>query len=203
MKSNLMREIRASLAAPAAQPPTPIRPAAPQRPAVPWLAYLSAAACLVVALLSTFQLTNLRGQHERDTQQLTLLQARVDQQEHSSNEARAQLALTQSQIADLLAPNAERYPVQQGLVARSNGRIILALQRLATPPKGKVYQAWVLRKGAKTVAPSITFSPDASGLALVELPGSAADLVAVAVSVEPTGGSKAPTSTPAFVRPLS
>ena len=91
----------------------------------------------------------------------------------------------------------------RGLVARSNGRIIIALQRLPALPKGKVYQAWTLRRGAKAVAPSITFTPDPSGLVFVELPGSAADLAAVALSVEPMGGSKAPTTTPAFVRPLS
>jgi hypothetical protein len=38
---------------------------------------------------------------------------------------------------------------------------------------------------------------------LVELPESAGDLAAVAMSVEPAGGSKAPSTKPAFVRPLS
>jgi hypothetical protein len=52
------------------------------------------------------------------------------------------------------------------------------------------------------VAPSVTFVPR-PGLTLVELPESADGLAAIAISVEPEGGSKAPTSTPAFVRSLS
>ena len=109
----------------------------------------------------------------------------------------------EGQVADLLAPDAERFPVQRGAVVRGNGRILIALQHLPKPPAGKVYQAWTLHKGAKAVAPSITFSPDAGGAVLIELPERSADLVAVAVSVEPAGGSKKPTSTPSFVRPLT
>jgi anti-sigma-K factor RskA len=85
----------------------------------------------------------------------------------------------------------------------SGGRVYLALRGLPAPPPGKVYQAWTLRRGAKAVAPSITFNPDPSGITLVELPEPASNLAAVALSVEPAGGSEAPTSTPAFVRPLT
>jgi len=216
MKSAIMRHVRAAadvppvtVPAPGSTPaPPPASPGAPVatlpvRSRAPWLAYLAAAACLAVAFLSTFQLSNVRAQHEQDVQQLTLLRAQVDQQEVAANEARGHLALTQSIVADLLAPGAQRFPVPRGLVARSNGRIVIALQHLPALPKGKVYQAWTLRRGAKAVAPSITFTPDTSGLLIVELPGSATDIAAVALSVEPTGGSKAPTTTPAFVRPLS
>ena len=58
-------------------------------------------------------------------------------------------------------------------------------------------------KGAKGVAPSITFRPDARGTALIELPEAASNLAAVALTVEPAGGSKQPTSKPAFVQKLS
>jgi anti-sigma-K factor RskA len=184
MRNALLREIRSGLDAPQARP-------APQ-PRVPWLAYLAAAACLAVAFLSTFQLNDARAQHAKDAQLLVALQARLDKQQ-----------VAQSVVADLLAPGTQRFSVPRGLVARGNGRVIIALQHLPALPKGKVYQAWTLRRGAKSVEPSITFTPDASGLLIVELPGSAADLAAVAMSVEPAGGSKAPTTTPAFVRPLS
>ena len=59
------------------------------------------------------------------------------------------------------------------------------------------------REGAKAVAPSITFTPSADGSAIVAVPPISAPLAAVAISVEPQGGSKAPTSTPTFIRPLS
>jgi anti-sigma factor RsiW len=195
MKNALVAAVRAGEAsAPPAAPPSPS--AAPALPRVPWLAYLAAAACLAVAFLSTAQLNNVRAQHEADVRQVAQLQAQLQAQ--ASTEARARALL-----AEVIAPSTQRYPVPQGLVARGNGRIILALQHLPALPKGKVYQAWTLRRGAKAVAPSITFTPDATGTLLVELPESAGDLAAVAMSVEPAGGSKAPSTKPAFVRPLS
>jgi anti-sigma-K factor RskA len=66
-----------------------------------------------------------------------------------------------------------------------------------------VYQAWTLAPGAKTVSPSLTFVPDRNGFVVVSLPQSVGDVSAVAVSVEPTGGSKAPTTKPLFVQPLT
>ena len=189
MKNAIMREVRASL-----QPATPkAEPSAlPVVPRVPWLAYLAAAACLTVAFLSTSQLSAVRTQHERDVKQVAQLRAQLDRQQR-----------TEAILAAALQPGADRFPVGLGLVARSNGRIILAMQHMPAPPKGKVYQAWTLRRGAKGVAPSITFTPDASGTLVVELPGPAAGLAAVAVSVEPEGGSTAPTGKPMFVRSLS
>ena len=80
---------------------------------------------------------------------------------------------------------------------------ILLSSPLPPLPKGKVYQAWTLPKGAKAVQPSLTFSPNADGVAVVALPVDASKVGAVAVSVEPEGGSKTPTTTPTFVRPIS
>jgi anti-sigma-K factor RskA len=71
------------------------------------------------------------------------------------------------------------------------------------PPKGHVYQAWTQHVGAQKMAPSITFMPDRSGVALVSLPMNASAIAAVAVSVEPEGGSKAPTTKPEFVVKLT
>jgi hypothetical protein len=50
------------------------------------------------------------------------------------------------------------------------------------------------------MTPSVTFAPE-GGVVLVRLPQSATNVAAVAVSVEPTGGSQQPTTTPiALVR---
>jgi anti-sigma-K factor RskA len=106
-------------------------------------------------------------------------------------------------VTDLVASDAHRYDVAQGAVVVRGDRVYFALSRLPALPKGKVYQAWVLPKGAKTVQPSVTFVPNADGIAVVAVSADAAKLGAVALSVEPEGGSKAPTSRPTFVRPLS
>jgi cell division protein FtsB len=174
-----------------------------RRARTPWWIPAIAAAAVVIAAVSTWNAAVLRTRTDDLGHQVALLQAQVNTQESSANEARAQLALEQSHLADLVAPDAARFPISSGVVVRGDGRIVVALRRLPPPPSGKTYQAWILHRGAKAMTPSITFSPDPSGLALIELPGSAAGITTIAVSVEPIGGSKAPTSKPLFVRSLS
>ena len=198
LRSRVMDAVRAS-----ATPTTPAKVTAlaeRRRPTATWIAYAAGAA---LAIFWAWNLGTLRSENAANQRQLALLQARLDAQDRSANEARAQLLLEESRLADLIAPGAARFPVQGGVVVRSGGHILIALRHLPALPKGKTYQAWILRRGAKAVSPSITFAPDATGLALVELPGSAGHVAAVAVSVEPEGGSKQPTSKPNFVRSLS
>lgn len=103
-----------------------------------------------------------------------------------------------AEIADLASPQAQRYAVPHGEVIRAGGHLYIALRGAAQPPAGKVYQAWTLPRGAKRMVPSSTFVP-ARGSVLVRLPVDARSLGAVAMSIEPAGGSKQPTSAPAFV----
>jgi len=201
LRSRVMDAVRAS-AAPTT-PATVTALAERRRPIATWIAYAAAAAAFALAIFSTWNLGTLRSENAANQRQLALLQARLDAQDRSANEARAQLVLEESRLADLIAPGAARFPVRDGVVVRSGGHLLIALRHLPALPKGKTYQAWILRRGAKAVSPSITFAPDATGLALVELPGSAGHVAAVAVSVEPEGGSKQPTSKPNFVRSLS
>jgi hypothetical protein len=201
MKNAIMREVRGASPTPAPAP-APVA-ALPERPRAPWLAYLAAAASLAVAFLATFQLNDVRTGRRQDQQQIAALQAQLTAQQRAVANAQTALSAQRAAIADLAAPGAERYAVDNGVVARANDRIVIALQHVPALPKGKVYQAWTLRRGAKAMSPSVTFSPDASGSAIVALPGAASDLTVVALSVEPEGGSKAPTSKPVFIRPLS
>jgi anti-sigma-K factor RskA len=141
-----------------------------------WPAYSAAAACIaIVAVLSTL-----------------LLNARLNR-EHAQRATQAQT------VADLTAPDAKRYFFTGGEVLSRDGRLYLAMHALAAPPPGRVYQAWTLRKGATSMAPSITFTPTQSGVAVLRLPVSAMATAAVAVSVEPEGGSKEPTTKPIVV----
>ncbi|MBV8151570.1 MAG: anti-sigma factor [Candidatus Eremiobacteraeota bacterium] len=125
-------------------------------------------------------------------------------------DAQRQLMQTRTQaradaqlVAELRAAGAQRYAVPGGEILKASDRVYLVMNALAAPPKGRVYQAWVLPPGAKAVSPSITFVPDAQGFVIVSLPESAATVAAVAISVEPPGGSRAPTTKPSFVRPLT
>jgi hypothetical protein len=185
MKSRVMAAVRTGTA-PTSQPSNVARPARP------WFAYGLAAAAVVVAVFSSIDDAGMRSRVSDQTQTIATLQSQ-----------NANVAALERRLALVVAPGSKRFAVPSGEVIESGGHILIALSGFPAAPSGKVYQAWTLSRGAKTVAPSVTFTTDASGHALVELPESAANLVAVAVSAEPPGGSKAPTSKPAFIRTLS
>jgi anti-sigma-K factor RskA len=199
MKSRIMKEIRATSnpataprTAPAVAPLQPRPAPAPPR----WPAMVAAAAAVVVAAVALLSSLSLRNEVAASRAHDALLQAQV-----AASQAR--VASLESQVADLTAPDAKRYAVAGGQVIARGSRIYIALNALPKLPPGKVYQAWTLANGAKTVAPSITFVPSAGGGAVVALPPQDKQIAAVAVSVEPEGGSKAPTSKPIFIRPLT
>jgi anti-sigma-K factor RskA len=147
-----------------------------------WPAYAAAAACLAVALGSS------------------IYDASLYQELRSLRRDNAQLTAVLSQIA---APGSHGYRVAGGEVVRNGSHLYLAMNALPALPKGKVYQAWTLKAGAAAMTPSVTFVPNGSGVAVIALPVNASHLAAVAVSVEPAGGSKQPTSKPAFVLTFS
>jgi anti-sigma-K factor RskA len=148
-----------------------------KRPQVPrvWLAYAAAAACLAFAIVTGLLDVSLNARLARE---------------------RAQSSLQAQTIADFMAPDSKHRQFHDGEVLMHGQRLYIAMHNMPMPPKGKVYQAWTLTKGAKSVAPSMTFMPSAGGMTVVRLPEAATTLAAVAVSVEPEGGSLQPTTKP-------
>jgi anti-sigma-K factor RskA len=69
--------------------------------------------------------------------------------------------------------------------------------QMPAPPEGKVYEVWVVPKGApKDAAPkptNVLFTPRGDGSVEAAIPGSADDIEKVLVSDEPPGGSETPT----------
>jgi anti-sigma-K factor RskA len=190
MKERLMASVRADAAAPRRAPVSATRTSAM------WGTTLAAAAAVVFALVSVIQNFGLRSDlHDAQTRVATQ-QVRLDAD-------RRTVALDRRMLTDLTASDAKRYTVAYGTVVTRGANVYLALGSLPPLPRGKVYQAWTLARGAKAVAPSVTFSPSVSGITLVPIPEDAGNLAAVAVSVEPEGGSRQPTTKPAFVQPLS
>jgi anti-sigma-K factor RskA len=167
--------------------------AAQRRPrTIVWPAYLVAAACFAVAV--TLSLLNLSLM-----EQLKTAQTRVANMDERSSALVHDLTGERTTVADLMDERAQRFDVPGGQIVRIHNRLYITLHDLAQPPQGKVYQAWTLPKGSKTMQPSLTFVPDPHGLAVVALPVDARITAAVAVSVEPDGGSQAPTSRPLVV----
>lgn len=188
LKPRIMAQVR-STAASAARP-------APGGRIPAWPAYLVAAACIAIAIVSSMWNVALTGQVRQAQQELARASARSDALARTLDDQRTTLS-------DLLGSDAKRYVQNNGEVVTRGSRAYIAMHDLPQPPHGKVYQAWTLPKGATKMVPSLTFVPDANGVAVVALPPDARATAAVAVSVEPEGGSKQPTSKPILVVPLT
>lgn len=188
LKQRVMREVRRD-AGPAL--PSNVGEMRAVRPVV-WPAYAVAAACLAIALVSTIFNITLSEESHAAHQQIAQL---TKHEEYLNREA---ATVRQAAVA-LAAADSQHFPVENGEVVRHGNRLFIAMSSMNVPPRGKVYQAWTLKSGDARMSPSVTFVPDAAGVAVVPLPVPASNIVAVAVSVEPDGGSKQPTSKPAFV----
>jgi anti-sigma-K factor RskA len=189
MKERLMAAVRDD-ASPRRAPASAVRSSAM------WGTTLAAAAAVVFALVSVIQNFSLRSDLHEAQQRVATLQTRIAAD-------RRTVARDRGMLTDLTASDAKRYTVAYGTVVTRGAHVYLALATLPPLPRGKVYQAWTLAHGAKSVAPSVTFTPSETGITLVPIPEDAGSLAVVAVSVEPEGGSRQPTTKPAFVQPLS
>ena len=79
------------------------------------------------------------------------------------------------------------------LVVGQNGSAALVMYRLDAAPAGKTYEAWII-KGKQAPAPAGVFR--GGGTTFVPIDGKVKSGSVVAVTVEPAGGSKAPTTKP-------
>jgi len=148
-----------------------------------------AAACFVIAIISSIANISLMGQIKQVQRENATLS------ERSTALART-LVSERTVLFDMLDSRARHYQIGDGEVITHGDRIYLALHALSEPPRGKVYQAWTLAKGASRPAASPTFIPDARGVALIVLTADARTTSDVSVTVEPEGGSREPTAKP-------
>ncbi len=82
------------------------------------------------------------------------------------------------------------------VVRLENGRSVVVADDMPAPPDGKTMQIWVIQ--GDTPQPAGTFSPGGpdSGTVAASVDGSLEKADAVAITVEPAGGSEQPTSDP-------
>ncbi len=185
LKTRIMRAVRTDAA------PRPA-PRSRSRSISPWPAYLVAAACIALTLLTSISNIDLTARLHATQSQLAQNARRIETLQRIDMESRAM-------VADLLSADAQRFPVNNGEVVRRGAHLYIAMRSMTDLGRGKTYQAWTLARGSTTMTPSVTFEPDRSGGAVVALPVNATGTSAVAVSVEPFGGSKQPTTAPLFV----
>jgi hypothetical protein len=192
MKARIFASVRRQADGRAPLPPRPV--SARSRPLQ--FAYALAVAAILLATVSTLHGINLENDLNTANDRLAQLHERINDQARAAAEQN-------DRMADLFASDSAHYAVPGGEVVRHADRIYLAMRSLPKLPPGRVFQAWTLSPGSKTMAPSITFTPNRQGMAIVQLPLDGSKVVAVAVSIEPEGGSKAPTTTPTFVEKLT
>ena len=80
------------------------------------------------------------------------------------------------------------------------GHAMLMADKLPNVPRGKAYQLWFI-VGKNPPMPGKTFSPDSAGKGVLkdQMPKEALDSAIFAITLEPEGGSNAPTS-PIYLR---
>jgi hypothetical protein len=151
-------------------------------------------ACLV-ALLCGLSAIELHDQVEKDRGALAMAhaQTRALQRRRYDEEARLQT---------IVASDARRYPNAYGLVVQDPNQLLLVLHALPPLPPGHVYQAWTLPTHSKIMKAEATFVIGANGVAYIRVPAHASNVAAVGVTIEPAGGSVAPTTKPIFVQLL-
>ena len=158
--------------------------------ATAWPAYLVAAACFAIALISSIANISLLGQLKQEQRELANLSER-------STALAQTLVDERTALFDMLDTSRAALPDRTtAKSSRAAAASISLLRALPEPPRGKVYQAWTLAKGSTKVLASPTFLPDARGVALIVLSADARSTVEVSVTLEPEGGSKEPTSKP-------
>ena len=91
--------------------------------------------------------------------------------------------------------------VDCGTVVASGGSLRLDARGLPALPAGKIYQAWIIPPKHKPI-PEPTFAAAPDGTATVTFPSTPERGALLAVTEEPTGGSKAPTSKPVLIATL-
>ena len=101
-----------------------------------------------------------------------------------------------------LAATGEAKPIVKAYINRVRRSVTLSAAQLETLPAGRAYQLWFIVDGKPV--PSVTFTSDSSGHALVrEIVMPAGAVAATAITEEPVGGSLAPTSKIIFVGKLA
>lgn len=145
----------------------------------------AAAAVLILAAVGIYSL-GLRSQLDESQQEAAVL----------SNAIAAYAAPdSQTAVLDDVSSDASGFAA-----VTANGEVYLVMSGLEPAPSGKTYQAWFIADGVPVSAGLATVGPD--GLMVLSNDQPAPGTTAVALTIEPSGGSEQPTTDPFVVGEL-
>jgi anti-sigma-K factor RskA len=173
---------------------------AKSRSVLPWLA---AAASLVLAAALGVYASQLRGRVQTLEQELREAILQVQAGQRQTAQARLVATTAQRELSVLAAPDVAHVDLKgvaaasqasaRALWSRSRGLLVTTANLPALPP-GRTYQLWVISGKMPPISDNWTFKPDASGSVMFPTPATLPPPTAIAVSIEPEGGSTSPTA---------
>lgn len=173
-------------------------PSTPVLAANPWRWAFAAAA--ILALVFAGGAARLWVQFSRTRLDLANAQQTIAAQ--ARNVVRAQeivsvLTSPAAQHVTLLPANARRQPSGRIFYVKEKGQLVFFASNFEPLAPEQVYELWLITPAGDKI-PAGLFRPDARGAGAVMMPTLPAHLEAkaFAITVEPSGGSEAPTSTP-------
>ncbi len=101
--------------------------------------------------------------------------------------------LQNRQAHELVGSGAAR-DVRGEVIEVGDGQAVLVAENLPAVPEGQIYEAWLMR--GEDAEPAGLFEPREEGTTAMPIEGSLEGADAVAVTLEPTGGSFSPTNEP-------
>jgi anti-sigma-K factor RskA len=154
---------------------------------VPWVAAAALAAGLVALWLQNSDLQRrIAGLQDQSTQQLAELQR--------AREVVSTLTATDAMRVTLVAAKTPPQPQGKAIYVRDRSSLIFLASNLLPLPAQKAYELWLIPTSGAPI-PAGVFKPDAHGSAVVVNPPlpPGVQAKAFAITVEPEGGSAAPT----------
>lgn len=191
VRRRVMERVREPVARPGV-PAVGARPIAPRRSVTPVLVGMGLAASILLAAGFYLKVQELELRLAQADSASTLLGRRLAEREATLN-----AILEPGVQLTTLTATGTTPPIVQIFWNRATNKATLHAFRLPRAPSGRIYQLWLMRRGATPIASRLfDTEPDGHGLAeRIDMPAGET-IVGFAVSLEPAGGSEQPTTTP-------
>jgi anti-sigma-K factor RskA len=178
-----------------------------------WIPWLAAAASLAFAVALGADGVRLRGRVQTLEHQLAGALLQVQAGDERTTQARLVAASAERQLSVLAAPDVAHVDLKgraaaprasaRAMWSRSRG-LLFAASDLPALPAGRTYQLWIISGRAAPISNGWVFKTDASGsvTTMFDTPATLPPPTAMAVTIEPDGGTPAPTGAMTLVGSL-